>query len=53
MLVGGEDLKVVSELLGHTTIGITADIYQDVIPQLKRSAAERLDRVIGGAGPAL
>jgi len=48
-LAGGTDLKVVSELMGHTTINVTADLYQDVIPLLKRDAAERLDGVLSRA----
>jgi site-specific recombinase XerD len=46
-VAGGEDLKVVSELLGHAGIAITADIYASVLPKLKNDAANRLDRLLG------
>jgi hypothetical protein len=51
-VAGGEDLKVVSELLGHAGIAITADIYASVLPKLKNDAANRLDRLLGSAGEA-
>lgn len=49
MLAAGEDLKVVSELMGHAGIQVTANVYQDVIPRLKVEAATRLDRLIAGS----
>ena len=38
--------KVVSERLGHASIGITLDTYSHVMPGLKEEAAEKID-----AGP--
>ena len=38
--------KVVSERLGHATVGITLDTYSHVLPDLQRDAAEALDRVL-------
>jgi integrase len=37
---------VVSERLGHATVGITLDIYSHVLPGLQREAAERLDELL-------
>jgi hypothetical protein len=34
-------LKVVSEMLGHTTTAITADLYTHVLGDLKADAADR------------
>ncbi len=48
MLAGGVHLKVVSERLGHSTIGITADLYSHVTPVLEQQAAATLDRLISG-----
>ncbi len=49
LLAMGVDLKVVSEMLGHSTIQLTADTYADVMPALQAEAAARLDSLFGGA----
>jgi integrase len=46
MLAAGEHLKVVSERLGHSTIGITGDLYTHVAPSVRREAADRLDSLL-------
>lgn len=46
MLASGVDLKVTSELLGHSTIGITADLYTHVSEKLHRDAATRLENLL-------
>jgi integrase len=46
MLSQGVPLKVVSETLGHSSIAITADVYQHVTPDLRREAAEAMDRAL-------
>lgn len=38
-LAAGVDMKTVSDLLGHSTITITADTYASVVDELKRAAA--------------
>lgn len=40
--------KVVSEMLGHATVGMTLDIYSHVDAELQRQAADRLDGQIFG-----
>jgi integrase len=47
MLEGGVPLKVVSDVLGHTTIATTADIYSHTGDVLRRHAAD----VLGGLLP--
>jgi integrase len=47
MLGAGVPLKVVSDTLGHSTIAITADIYAHVTPELRREAADAMDRALG------
>lgn len=42
----GIDAKTVSELLGHATITITLDTYTHVMPERKRDAAAKLDKVL-------
>jgi hypothetical protein len=39
LLAVGTHPKVVSELLGHSTIGLTLDTYSHVIPSLAEEAA--------------
>jgi len=48
MLAAGVPLKAVSEALGHSSIAITADVYQHTTPDLMRSAADALDRALTG-----
>ncbi|NYI41507.1 tyrosine-type recombinase/integrase [Demequina lutea] len=45
MLTNGVPLKVVSEVLGHSSVAITGDVYGHVAPDI---AADALDR-LGGA----
>lgn len=49
LLSAGVPLKVVSETLGHASIVVTADVYAHVTPELKREAADAMDRALGGA----
>jgi integrase len=51
MLAAGVPLKVVSETLGHASITITADTYAHVAPELRREAAEAMDRMLGDEPP--
>ncbi|NSW84243.1 MAG: tyrosine-type recombinase/integrase [Syntrophothermus sp.] len=55
MLEAGEDLKVVSELGGHSRISTTADTYSHVTVGLKRRAEEKMgaivERVTGESTP--
>jgi integrase len=48
MLAQGEHPKIVSERLGHATVGITLDTYSHVLPGLQAAAADRLAAVLGG-----
>lgn len=42
-LENGIDVKTVSNMLGHKNVITTMNIYQDVLPDLKQSAAEKLN----------
>ncbi len=48
MLEGGVPLKVVSERLGHSSIGITADVYQHVTEHMQDEAAAKLGAALLG-----
>jgi integrase len=50
MLAQGVPLKTVSEALGHASIAITADVYAHVTPDLRREAADALDRALQAKG---
>ncbi len=47
MLAQGEHPKIVSERLGHATVGITLDTYSHVLPGLQAAAADRLAVALG------
>jgi integrase len=46
MLEGGIHPKVVSEILGHSSITVTLDTYSHVIPGLKQAAAKKFDEMV-------
>ncbi|MEV7042889.1 tyrosine-type recombinase/integrase [Amycolatopsis sp. NPDC051061] len=46
MIAAGADLKVVQELLGHSTIAVTADTYAHVLPELARETAEAAASIV-------
>jgi integrase len=41
--------KIVSEMLGHSSVSITLDIYSHVIPGLGEAAASAMEDVLGDA----
>jgi integrase len=46
MLASGVHPKIASERLGHSSIGITLDLYSHVMPGMQADAAERVDEAI-------
>lgn len=48
MLKNGVDIKTVSTILGHSTIGITLDIYSHVENSMKKDALDKVQRAIFG-----
>ena len=49
-LSAGVDLKVVQEMLGHSSIVLTADTYTSVLPDAAHAAAEKVAALIIKAG---
>jgi integrase len=47
LLQQGVHPKIVSERLGHSTVGITLDTYSHVTPTMQRQATEALDDLLG------
>ena len=45
-LAVGENVKVVSERLGHASAALTLDVYSHVLPDMQQQAAERLERIL-------
>lgn len=49
LLLAGTPAKVVSERLGHASIGITLDLYSHVLPAMQDDAALAISRILGNA----
>lgn len=47
ILSQGTELKVIQEVLGHSTIAITSKTYAHVMPTLQREATDRLGSLVG------
>lgn len=47
LLAAGENPKVVSERLGHSTIVLTMGVYSHVLPTMQQSATERMEGILG------
>jgi integrase len=46
MLAEGVPLPVISDWLGHSSIGMTSDFYAAIVPELRRDAADAIDRAL-------
>jgi hypothetical protein len=49
-LAAGADLKVVQDMLGHSSIVLTADTYTSVLPEVAHKVAEDIASLIIAAG---
>ena len=43
LLEANEHPKTVQEMLGHSSIVVTLDLYSHVLPEIKQAAAAKLD----------
>ncbi len=48
LLAAGENVKVVSERLGHASATLTLDVYSHVLPDMQQRAAERIEGLLFG-----
>jgi integrase len=46
LLANGENAKVASERLGHSTIVLTLDTYSHVLPDMQQQAADRIEKLL-------
>lgn len=46
LLANGENAKVASERLGHSTVVLTLDTYSHVLPDMQQQAAERIEMLL-------
>jgi integrase len=47
LLLGqGVHVKIVSELLGHSTVGLTLDVYSHVLPDMQQQAAVAMEKAL-------
>ena len=46
LLEAGENPKVVSERLGHSSVVMTLDTYTHVLPSMQKSASEKLEKML-------
>jgi integrase len=53
LLQTGTNPKVVSEMLGHSSVRLTLDVYSHVVPTMQAEAASAFDRMLGQPPAAL
>jgi len=46
LLRAGVSPKVVAERLGHSTVGMTLDVYSHVLPGMQEEAAMKIDLIL-------
>ena len=47
LLAQGVPMRVVMDILGHSQMAATADLYAHVMPSIHRDVADMLDRAMG------
>ena len=47
LLAARIDLKAASEMLGYSSVAITADIYQSVLPEQQQEIVNKMDDLFG------
>jgi site-specific recombinase XerD len=46
LLQQGVHVKIVSEMLGHSNIKITLDVYSHVLPDMQTQAVDAMERLL-------
>jgi integrase len=52
LIAQGVPLRTIMELLGHSSIAITADIYSHLAPAIMRDTADKMDMILAGSAEA-
>jgi integrase len=47
LLAQGVPMRTIMELLGHSSIAMTANVYSHVAPAMLRDAADKMDAILG------
>ena len=47
LYAAGVPLPVISDILGHSTIRVTSDLYRHRVPELSKDAAQRMQEAVG------
>ena len=47
LLAQGISPKMIADLLGHSRIGITMDLYSHILPAMRRDTADAMDQILG------
>jgi integrase len=47
LLMANVNVKVVSERLGHSDVGLTLNCYSHCLPTMQKKAAEAMDALLG------
>jgi integrase len=51
LLLADENVKVVSERLGHASVQLTLDTYSHVLPTMQKRAAQKMNSILGPGLP--
>lgn len=49
LLAAGENPKIVAEMLGHSTVNMTLNVYSHVTPSMQKQAAAKMDAILTAA----
>ena len=47
LLAQGVSPKMIADLLGHSRIGITMNLYSRILPAMRRETADAMDQILG------
>ncbi len=48
LLAQGVQPRAIMDLLGHSQVGVTLNLYAHVLPEVRRDAADKMDAILSG-----